>query len=227
MRFRSLAIRSFWISAAAASAAGCGYDWGQVQRYGSCNCELVIKVQGIFDPNALPQLQQLKWKDEPTPEDEGHPSLLQNYAFAKDVAAWNAEPDVVQSWQRDALALTSAEQASSDMLVSGSGQCQTIVGDAAYQLKANVLLESGHGKAGASLEFFDGDNCSSQSLTTLASPSVQNATIWREVSLFAIAPPNAKSVRVRFFMVKAPTEPAYTVLFDNAIFNAVGGSRNL
>lgn len=219
MRCSSLAIRSVWISATAAMAAGCGYDWGQAQRYGSCDCELVFKVVGIFDSAAVPMAQPLRsfsgksrYEAEPT-------SLLSNFAFDTGAEGWQADSAVDQAWQRQALSITTKESA--NVRVAGSSQCQNVIGRAAYQLSADVLMPAAHGKAGASLEFFDGAGCTSRSFGTLASPSLSSDSDWRRVSLFALAPAAAKSVRARFFLIKS--DASYTALFDNAVLNVSDG----
>ncbi|MDX2020900.1 MAG: hypothetical protein SF187_11730 [Deltaproteobacteria bacterium] len=204
MCLSSFARQAFGVFVAATSAMACGYDWGTVQRVGSCaNCEILVKVEGIFDSNAVPSPQALAWQKEPV--ERAETSLLSNFSFRDDLQGWTADEGASQTFADAAISTT------------GSWQCVPAQSAAPYQLLASVRLASSSARAAISLEFFDGQACGGRSLERFTSPSVSGSKLWETLSMHALSPTASRSVRAQLATVSTDVDNTTPALFDNVI----------
>lgn len=197
-------------SLVACLATACGYDWGTSQRVGSCsNCEMIVKVEGIFEANAVPAPHMLMWEKEPL--EAPNSSLLRNFSFRDSIEGWSADTGAIQ------------EHADAALSTTGSSQCQPAQAEVRYQLWASARMSSHTSFPGVAVEFFDAENCTGPVGGMQSSPPVEGSRFWSTLSLIALSPPSAHSMRIRLF-TRSDHGRAQPGLFDNVILRPTGRS---
>lgn len=157
-------------------------------------------------------------------------TLVKNAGFDQNGAGWESEGSLKQSWQgedaRGAATSGSLVLTNTNVLAAGTGmtglaahQCVVAwTGDElSVSARVRIVAGQGAGKAGVNLTFFGGDDCGGSLVngddTALASASGN----WLQVSGRLVAPPGARSARVRLIVEKPFADAAFEARFDDIV----------
>jgi hypothetical protein len=156
-------------------------------------------------------------------------TIAENARFMTDVAAWEPEPTLEQTWdQRD----SQSEKASGALrvrntnvapgpgtMLSGSRQCVPAVGGAGYSVAASTLIPSGQGEgsAGIAVWFFGSDGCAANSIGNITLQLLSETDVWSVAHGTFQAPGGTRSMHVRLVTAKPFAQPSLEALFDDIL----------
>lgn len=159
-------------------------------------------------------------------------TLVGNATFDAGTEDWEAETSAAIPWEESdaespdrehvsgALVVTHAGAGAADQLsMAGSFQCIPVQGSASYRFLAQSFVLEAHEARGAAISalFYGSSDCSGNSLSVLNSAVQASAGGWRVLHTGGGAPELARSARVRLVAIKAETDAAVEVRFDNVL----------
>jgi hypothetical protein len=156
-------------------------------------------------------------------------TIALNANFGADVADWEAEPTLIQSWAQEsarsnqppgALRVRNQNVATGNgTMQAGSRQCVTAIGGKEYSLAVNTLIPAGQGSgsAGIVVWFFGSDNCAANFIGRVPLQLLSATGAWQVARGKVQAPSATRSMYVRLVTEKPFAQASFEALFDDVL----------